>query len=213
MKGERQLLRAGELLVGHAARWLPARIRDERYREWAAELPAILRDPSLGPGWRRAARMLGYALDTIRGAAAPGSGQAHYQGAHRGRDRWTMVKTARWLLFLTTMLAVTLAFLALPVLLIYLVSWNTGVGLWASTGISFMIIVACGLLPRRAQAVSALLWAVWQIYLLSTTPSWWPAGSPASLRIIDCMVGAITWYWVFEIGRDRLRRRRHLGKN
>lgn len=51
MKGERGLLRTGEFLVARAARRLPARVRDERHREWAAELPAILRDPSLGrPG-------------------------------------------------------------------------------------------------------------------------------------------------------------------
>jgi hypothetical protein len=42
MRGERWLLRVGEFLVGRAARHLPAAARDERYQEWAAELPVQL---------------------------------------------------------------------------------------------------------------------------------------------------------------------------
>jgi hypothetical protein len=74
MRGERRLLRIGEYLIARACRHLPAETRDERYREWVAELPAILRDPGVRPAARRAARMLGYASGTIRGTAlAPGS--------------------------------------------------------------------------------------------------------------------------------------------
>jgi hypothetical protein len=69
MRGERWLLRLGEFLVQAASRRLPRRVRDERYREWTAELPVILHDPDGGRWPRRAARMLGYALDTIRGTA------------------------------------------------------------------------------------------------------------------------------------------------
>ena len=47
MRGERRLLRIGEYLITRACRRLPAETRDERYREWAAELPAILRDPDI----------------------------------------------------------------------------------------------------------------------------------------------------------------------
>jgi hypothetical protein len=68
MRGERLLLRVGEYLVGRACQRLPPKIREERYREWAAELPAILHDPQVRPAPRRAARMLGYAADTLRGA-------------------------------------------------------------------------------------------------------------------------------------------------
>jgi DivIVA domain-containing protein len=74
MRGERRLLRAGEYLIARACRHLPAEARDERYREWAAELPAILADPDVRLAARRAARMLRYASGTIRGTAlAPGS--------------------------------------------------------------------------------------------------------------------------------------------
>ena len=74
MRGERRLLRTGEYLIARASRHLPAGARDERYREWVAELPAILQDPDVRPAARRAARMLRYASGTIRGTAlTPGS--------------------------------------------------------------------------------------------------------------------------------------------
>jgi DivIVA domain-containing protein len=84
MRGERRLLRAGEYLIARACRHLPAGARDERYREWVAELPAILADPDVRPAARRAARMLRYASGTIRGTAlTPGSARrvmAHMAG-------------------------------------------------------------------------------------------------------------------------------------
>ena len=74
MRGERRLLRIAEYLITRACRRLPAGTREERYREWAAELPAILRDPDTRLAARRAARMLGYAAGTLWGTAlAPGS--------------------------------------------------------------------------------------------------------------------------------------------
>jgi hypothetical protein len=69
MRGERRLLRLGEYLLRRAAQRLPRDIRQERYREWAAELPAILTDPQVRPAARRAVRMLAYAADAVRGAA------------------------------------------------------------------------------------------------------------------------------------------------
>jgi hypothetical protein len=69
MRTERGLLRIGEYLIGRACRRLPEDIREDRYREWAAELPAILHDPQIRFASRRAAIMLGYAADTFRCAA------------------------------------------------------------------------------------------------------------------------------------------------
>jgi hypothetical protein len=69
MRAERRLLRLGEYLVGRACRRLPPDVGEERYREWAAELPAILHDPQIRLAPWRAARMLGYAADTLRGTA------------------------------------------------------------------------------------------------------------------------------------------------
>jgi hypothetical protein len=92
MRGERCALRAGEYLVSLACRRLPARIRQERYQEWLAELPVILRDRDNGPAPLRVVRMLAFAADTLRGTAlAPDA----YRGAHRGRG--TAAKDLRWL--------------------------------------------------------------------------------------------------------------------
>jgi hypothetical protein len=76
MKAERALLRTGEYLVGRACRGLPPKTWDQRYQEWAAELPAILHDPQIRLAPLRAVRMLGYAADTLRGTAlTPGPGR------------------------------------------------------------------------------------------------------------------------------------------
>jgi hypothetical protein len=69
MRAERTLLHIGEYLVGRSCRRLPPEIRDERYQEWAAELPAILNDRQIRLAPYRALRMLGYAGDTLRGSA------------------------------------------------------------------------------------------------------------------------------------------------
>ena len=77
MRGERRLLRLGEYLVGRACQQLPPDVREERYREWAAELPAILCDPQVRLAPRRAVRMLGYPVDTLRGTImTPGRARA-----------------------------------------------------------------------------------------------------------------------------------------
>jgi hypothetical protein len=94
MRGERQLLRLGEYLVGRACRRLPRDIRHERYQEWAAELPAILHDPQIRLAPRRAIRMLAYAADTWRGAA---------KTLARPR-RWTSRAAAGLTLFIITFL-------------------------------------------------------------------------------------------------------------
>ncbi len=211
MKGDRGLLRTGEFLVARAARRLPARVRDERYREWAAELPAILRDPSLGPPWRRAALMLGYALGTIR-AAALRPGQDRYRGAHRGRDPQTAVKTARWLLFLPAALAGLLAFLFLPLLLIYLVSLGTGLGLWPAAGVAFMMVtiglLAGRFLPRWAFAVSTVLLGSWLIYLFAALSAGWPAGPLVLARISGWGFGLLATFYLRDLTASAIRRRR-----
>jgi Phospholipase_D-nuclease N-terminal len=53
-------------LIRRACRRLPGEAGDERYREWAAELPAILADPDVGSGLRRSARALSYAAGVSR---------------------------------------------------------------------------------------------------------------------------------------------------
>ena len=96
MRGERRLLRIGEYLIRCAARLLPGEIRDERQREWTAELPAILRDPDTRLAARRAARMLRYAAGTVRGTALAAGG---------ARGRLTAVLAAVAGLWTATVLA------------------------------------------------------------------------------------------------------------
>lgn len=83
--------RLAECLVRCACRRVPARSRDECYREWAAEVAAILDDPAMGAP-RRIGSALLYAADTIRGtlrlpreafhseAAAANNGKAQAAG-------------------------------------------------------------------------------------------------------------------------------------
>jgi DivIVA domain-containing protein len=99
MRGERRLLRVGEYLIGRACRHLPAEARDERYREWAAELPAILADPDVRPAARRAARMLRYASGTIRGTAlTPGSARRVLAHAARAAPPFIVLGVVDYLL-------------------------------------------------------------------------------------------------------------------
>jgi hypothetical protein len=58
--------RLADHMIRRACRRLPGEAGDERYREWTAELPAILADPDIGPGVRRCARALGYAAGISR---------------------------------------------------------------------------------------------------------------------------------------------------
>jgi hypothetical protein len=69
--------RVAEYLVRRACRHLNAGVRDDRCREWTAELPAILADPDVRPALR-SARALRFAVGTIRTAR-----RAH--GVFRGR--------------------------------------------------------------------------------------------------------------------------------
>lgn len=65
---------AAERLIRRACRRLPGDTRDERYREWAAEVPAILHDPDLCFAVRRSARALRFAAGTLTSARrSPGA--------------------------------------------------------------------------------------------------------------------------------------------
>ena len=127
MRGERRLLRIGEYLIARACRHLPAGARDERYREWVAELPAILRDPGVRPAARRAARMLRYASGTIRGTAlTPGSAR-----------RVTVRMAGAAVSFILTGLAS------------YRLGWAKTPQEWICLGIAFLAVSGCGHAYRR----------------------------------------------------------------
>lgn len=65
---------AAERLIRRACRRLPGGTQDERYREWAAEVPAILHDPDIRFALLRAARALRFAVGTYTSARrSPGA--------------------------------------------------------------------------------------------------------------------------------------------
>ena len=152
MRGERCALRAGEYLVSRACRRLPARIRQERYQEWLAEMPVILADPSSGPAPLRVVRMLAFAADTLRGTALAADA---YRGAHRGRG--TTVKDIRWLgtglLLLGGLLACALVLLAYEGCIIYQLAVGPNLIFSVSLVLVNLGVFAGSWIPRWANPV------------------------------------------------------------
>jgi len=72
MTGDQRARRIAEFVIRRAGRRLPAGVRAERCREWAAELPAILGDPGIHGQALRQARALRYAAGVYRGARRVG---------------------------------------------------------------------------------------------------------------------------------------------
>jgi hypothetical protein len=58
--------RIAEWLIRTACRRLPADVRAEQYREWTAELPAILDDQSIRPSFLRTLRALTFCIGISR---------------------------------------------------------------------------------------------------------------------------------------------------
>jgi hypothetical protein len=178
MRGERYALRAGEYLVSRASQRLPARIRQERYQEWLAELPVILRDRDTGPAPVRVARMLAFAADTLRGTAlAPGA----YRGAHRGAYRGT-AESIRWLgtglLLLGGLLAGALFLLAYEGCIIYQLATGPNLAFSVTLLLANLSIFAASCIPR---------WASPRVRWYSTSKI--VAGAGLSIRAIASLSG------------------------
>jgi hypothetical protein len=152
MRGERTALRTGETLISLACRRLPARIRQERYQEWLAELPVILRDRDTGPAPWRVVRMLAFAADTLRGTALAADA---YRGAHRGAAaRNTAAKSIRWLgtglLLLAGLLACALVLLAYEGRIIYELAVGPDLAFSVTIVLVNLGFFAVGRIPRWA---------------------------------------------------------------
>ena len=151
MRGERCALRAGEYLVSLACRRLPARIRQEQYQEWLAELPVILRDRDTGPAPLRVVRMLAFAADTLRGTALASDA---YRGAHRGAPaRNTAAKSIRWLgtglLLLAGLLGCALVLLAYEGAIIYQLAAGPNLAFSVTLALSSLGLLAASHISRR----------------------------------------------------------------
>ncbi len=99
MTGSARTQRLAERLIRRACRRLPGEAGeagDERYREWAAELPAILADPDIGSGVRRSARALSYAAGILRCSRRldrPG-GRPRPHASHPARPGFPVLRVA-----------------------------------------------------------------------------------------------------------------------
>jgi hypothetical protein len=88
MTGRRMVLRLACVLITEACQRLPVDARQDREREWTAELAVIIDDPDLRPRWRgylRAMRFAGAQSRTVRRLTRP---------AGLERVRVIMVRTA-----------------------------------------------------------------------------------------------------------------------
>jgi hypothetical protein len=87
VSGTRPVQRVAERLIRSACRRLPADARAERFREWTAELPAILDDESIRPSWLRGMRALAFCAGVSR--ATRRLSRPALAGSPRGRNpRW-----------------------------------------------------------------------------------------------------------------------------
>jgi hypothetical protein len=87
VSGTRPVQRVAERLIRSACRRLPADARAERFREWTAELPAILDDESIRPTWLRGLRALAFCAGVSR--ATRRLSRPAPAGSRRGRNsRW-----------------------------------------------------------------------------------------------------------------------------
>jgi len=105
--------RMAEYLIGRACRRLPGEARDERCREWTAELPAILNDPGVRVPLLRTARALFFAAGISRttrrlrrirvraGQSPAGAGVGHEGRRGRSTLRRVVVGLAIYLAILT----------------------------------------------------------------------------------------------------------------
>jgi hypothetical protein len=174
--------RIAQWLIRSACRRLPADVRSERCREWAAELPAILDDQSIRPPFRRALRALGFCAGISRTtrqlrrsarAASRRAASGDRFGKHPARQREYLVRRAvlgflAWLVVVAGAIAVINAHHGPP-------SWPVML-IWAlAVGFDACCLVD---IARAAQVRFLPKWA-WVLICLAQTP----AGGIAYLSI------------------------------
>jgi hypothetical protein len=161
-----------ERLIGAGCRRLPADLRAERCREWAAELPAILDDPGIRPGLRRAVRALAYSAGVARitrqlsragEGARPAAGAPWRNGAMRHRPLGVAARAtvgaAAWLLLIVVVISLARAFPHQP-------GWVLAVGLGLAAGFDALCLADIA----RARQVRYLPKWAWVLICLAQCP-------------------------------------------
>jgi hypothetical protein len=181
--------RVAEWLIRAACRRLPADVRAERCREWAAELPAILDDQSIRPPLRRALRALSFCAGIsrttrrLRRSARAGARRAALGdrfGAAPARHRGFPARRAVlgfliWLVVVFGAIAVISRYPGPP-------GWPVMVMLALAVGFDAFCLVD---IARAAQVRYLPKW-VWVLVCLAQTPS-----------------GGILYLSIGRIGRER----------
>jgi hypothetical protein len=165
--------RITEWLIRAACRRLPADVRAERCREWAAELPAILDDQSIRPPFRRTLRALSFCAGISRTTRQLSrSGRA---GARRARNsRWrtgalpnrTPNVAARAILGFLIWLLIVLGLITVGPKIPGRPAWLVTLGLALAVGFDAFCLVD---IARAAQVRYLPKWA-WALICLIQTP-------------------------------------------
>lgn len=162
-----------EWLIHTACRRLPADVRAERYREWAAELPAILGDQSIRPSFLRVLRALTFCLGISRTTRRL-SRSARAGSRHTGKPPWQTgaVKPGppdvvlRMVVGLVVWLLVVVGFIALLRTHADLHGWPVTLGLALAIGFDAFCLVDVA----RAKRVRYLPKWAWALICLIQTP-------------------------------------------
>jgi len=165
--------RLAEWLIRAACRRLPADVRAERCREWAAELPAILDDESVRPPLRRTLRAFSFCAGVSRTAGQ--LGRSARASARRSRNsQWRTGAmpnqsgnvAARAILGFGIWLVVVLGFIALARSLTQPPRWLLMAGLALAVAFDAFCLAD---IARAAQVRYLPKWA-WALICLIQTP-------------------------------------------
>jgi len=181
--------RIAEWLIRAACRRLPADVRAEHCREWAAELPAILDDESIQPQFRRALRVLSFCAGISRTTRQ--LSRSARAGAPRTRNsRWRTGAlpyrppnvAVRAVLGFFIWLVIILGIITLGRTLHHPPGWLLTLGLALAIGLDAFCLID---IARAAQVRYLPKWA-WALICLIQTPG-----------------GAILYLSIGHVGRSR----------
>jgi Phospholipase_D-nuclease N-terminal len=165
--------RLAEGLIHAACRRLPADVRAERCREWAAELPAILDDQSIRPSLLRALRALSFGAGISRttrrlnrSARAASRRTRKSQWRTGARRPWLPDVAARAVLGLLIWLVIVAVIITLGRTLAQPPAWLLTLGAALAVGFDAFCLAD---IARAAQVRYLPKWA-WALICLSQSP-------------------------------------------
>jgi hypothetical protein len=160
-------------LIRTACRRLPADVREERHREWAAELAAILDDQSIHPPFLRALRALTFCMGifrTTRKLSLPARAASRRTGNSRWRSgapkTWPPEVALRAVVGLVAWLVIVACVMTVLRTRLGPAGWPLGLGLALAVSFDAFCLVDI----RRAAQVRYLPKWAWALICLIQTP-------------------------------------------